>query len=374
MSARAPRLAACGREAPGLGAPWLASGPEPLGVRALWSPLAPLAFVYGRAAALHRGLYRRGLLRARRVGAQVVSVGNLVVGGTGKTPTAAWLAGRLQRRGRRVALVGRGHGGDLRDPVRVVSDGRRVHSSGRVAGDEALVLAAHAPGVPVLVARDRVQAGLRAVSAFGAEVLVLDDGFQHHGLARDLDVVCVDARQGFGNRRVLPRGPLREPLGALGSADAVVVVDGPLAAADAELLLRWTPGACRVAARRRARALRPLAGGPGTPPRVLDGMPVGMLAGLARPESLRRTLASLGAQVVAERCFRDHHRYAERDVAGLSREAPLWVTTEKDAVKIPAAWVAGADVRVLSIELEVEQADEFLDWIESALRGRSSRS
>lgn len=351
-------------------APWRASGPESLVARALWSPLLPLSWLYGGAARLHGALYRRGLLRPRHFSGHVVSVGNLVLGGTGKTPTAAWIASALQRRGRRVALLSRGYGGRGREPVRVVSDGRRLRASGRSAGDEALLLAAHAPGVPVLVGRDRGLAGLRAISAFGSEVLVLDDGFQHHRLRRDLDVLTVDAGQGFGNRHLLPRGPLREPLRALRRADAVLVMDGDLAEADAELLERWTPGAFRAAARRRPLELRPLAGGPAAEPGVLDGAPVGMLAGLASPDSLRRTLAGLGARVVAERLFPDHHRYRAADVAGLAGEAPLWITTEKDALKIVPGWVGRADLRVLAIELEVEEPDAFLDWMEAALRGR----
>ncbi len=350
------------------GPPWQASGRESLAQRALRAPLLPLAWLYGGAARLHRHLYRSGALEARRFPGHVVSVGNLVVGGTGKTPAAAWIGSRLHRRGRRVVLVSRGYGRRRREPVTVVSDGRRLLAPGAVAGDEALLLAAHAPGVPVLVGRDRALVGLRALSAFGAEVLVLDDGFHHHRLQRDLDVLCVDGGQGFGNRQVLPRGPLREPLAALRWADAVLVVDGPLAPDDAALLARWTPGAERAAARRRPTRLRPLAGGPAGSPDLLEGTSLGMLAGLARPASLRRTLEALGARVVAERVFPDHHRYRARDLAGLAREASLWVTTEKDAVKILPHWAGRADLRVLAIELEVEEPERFLDWIESGLR------
>ncbi len=336
--------------------------------RALSAPLAPLAWAYAAGARLHRQLYRSGLLEARRFSGHVISVGNLVVGGTGGTPTAAWIAAQLHGRGRRVVLASRGHGRRSREPVVVVSDGRHVRSPGRCAGDEAWLLVAHAPGVPVLVGRDRRSLGLRALSAFGAEVLVLDDGFQHHRLSRDLDLVTIDAAQGFGNRRVLPRGPLREPLVALRDADAVVIVDGPLDPADAELLARWTPGTPRVEARLRPSELRPLAGGAGQRPETLEGTTIGMLAGLARPASFRRSLESLGARVATQRIFGDHHRYRPRDVAGLAREASLWVTTEKDAPKIVPSWVGRADVRVLSIQIEFEEPERFLNWIELALR------
>jgi tetraacyldisaccharide 4'-kinase len=347
--------------------PWLESGGESPGRAAALLPLAVASGLVGAGARLHRALYRSGLCRAARLPCRVVSVGNLSVGGTGKTPTAAWLAARLRRRGHRVVIASRGYGRRGREPIVTVSDGRFLRSNVSEAGDEPFVLAAHAPGVPVLVGRDRALVGLRALSAHGAEILVLDDGFQHHRVARDLDLVVCDGGFGFGNRWVLPRGPLREPLSALRFASAVGVIDGPLREADEALLARLTPGARRFAARRRPLGLRPLAGGALEPPETLAGAKVGLLAGLAQPGSLRRTLEGLGARVVAERRFRDHHRYRAGDLAGLSREASLWITTEKDAVKMLPSWTDGAAIQVLAIELEVESADAFLDWVEGRL-------
>ena len=175
----------------------------------------------------------------------------------------------------------------------VVSDGRFVHSRAEVAGDEAMVLAAHAPGVPVLVGRDRALVGWRAVSVFGADVLVLDDGFQHHALHRDLDLVTFDGGLGCGNRRTLPRGPLREPACALRHADAIGVVDGPLPAADAAFIERFAPGSHRFEARRTPVVLRPLRGGAGASPESLKDTDVGLLAALADPAAFRRSLESL---------------------------------------------------------------------------------
>jgi tetraacyldisaccharide 4'-kinase len=303
---------------------------------------------------------------------RVVSVGNLVVGGTGKTPTAAWIATALQRRGHKVVLSTRGYGGS-RSPSRdkqvlVVSDGQYVKSRAEIAGDEPMILAARAPGVPVLVCRDRIRAGLHALAVFGAEVLVLDDGFHHHRLQRDVDLITIDGRFGFGNRWVLPRGPLREPLRALRYADAIGVIDGNLDPNDAETIQQLAPDATRFAANRKPISVRPLRGGSGDPPDVLNGAAVGMIAGLARPASLRNTLLQLGARIVAERTFRDHHRYRRGDLKHLAREAPLWITTAKDALKITPDWIGRADVRVLEIDLEVAQADTFVDWLESRLR------
>jgi tetraacyldisaccharide 4'-kinase len=326
------------------------------------------SWLYGVGARLHRVAYERGWLRRRRLACKVVSVGNLAVGGSGKTPTTAWLAGRLHRGGTKVALATRGYRRRGREAVRVVSDGRHVSADVDAAGDEPLLLAGHAPGVPVLVGPDRAVVGLRAVSAFGAEVLVLDDGFQHHRLARDLDLVMVDGGLGFGNRKLLPRGPLREPLSALRRAHAVGIVDGPLPARDAELLDTLAPEAFRFAAFREPSGVRPLRGGAPEPISALAGRDVGCLSGIANPASLRRTVENLGAHLVAERSFPDHHRYRPRDLEGLSRDAPLWLTTEKDAVKLLPAWVGAADVRVLAIGLRVPESERLIAWIEGRLR------
>jgi tetraacyldisaccharide 4'-kinase len=246
-----------------------------------------------------------------------------------------------------------------------------VSSSAEAAGDEPILLAAHAPGVPVLVGADRGVVGMRAVSAFGAQILVLDDGFHHHRLARDLDLLCFDGISGLGNRRVIPRGPLREFARAVRLADALAVIDGPLHEADEALLERFAPATRRFEAKRLPVGVRRLAGGDCGPPQSLEGLEVGLLSGIAQPDSFRRTVESLGARVIRERRFHDHHRYRERDLRALERDAPVWLTTEKDVVKIPPSWVGGADVRVVSIELVVEDPDRLCEWFEDRLRARA---
>lgn len=370
-------------------APWVGAREMPRGLaRMALVPLELVAFGYGLGARLHRACYERHLLAQRKLACRVVSVGSLTAGGAGKTPFSAWLATRLRERGNRVALATRGYGrprvrGDV---VETLSDGQYVTGEVTLVGDEPLVLAAHAHRVPVLVGRDRGLVGLRAISTFGIDVLVLDDGFQHHRLARDLDIVLVDGEAGFGNRRLLPAGPLREPVSALARADAVGVVDPPAegtsedAALEAELsvLARRAPGTLRLRAFRKPVSVRPITGiaaagaAAAEPPESLAGLRVGVLAALGRPEALRRTVESLGATVVAYRSFLDHHRYTARDLHDLHRSAHVWITTEKDAVKILPGWAARIDLRVLSIELAVEQADAFVDWVEEKIFPRSS--
>ena len=362
-------------------------GPEGTRVRAEWlwqrepgvtqavvgAVLSPLGWLYGGMAGFHRGLYRTGWLRARRLGLGVVSIGNLVVGGTGKTPLAAWVAAGLRDRGHRVVLASRGYGRRDRAALRVVSDGRRIAESLATAGDEPMLLAAQLPGVPVMVGRDRALLGLRAQTAFDADVLVLDDGFQHHRLQRDVEIVSFDGVSGFGNSRCLPLGPLREFPHALSVAHAVAVVDGPLREAEEEALRKRSPDALRIQAWRRPESLRTLDGGERQEPASLRGRAVGLLAGIARPSGFRRTLEALGAEVVAERHFPDHHRYRASDLSGLSNDALTWVTTEKDAAKILPRFAAGVDLRVLCIRVAVDAETRVLDWLESCLAQRDSR-
>lgn len=348
---------------------WFEQGAPPTG---LGLPLAVLSRIYAGAARLHRGLYERGRWPRQQLGCKVISVGNLVVGGAGKTPTAAWVAAQLRARGHRVVLASRGYGGANRDPVQVVSDGRYVRATAETAGDEAMLLAALAPGVPVLVGRRRDLVGQRAVAAFDAHILVLDDGFQHYRVARDLDLVTVHGAAGFGNRCVVPRGPLRESPAALGRADAIGVVDGPLSEADEGWLGEYAPEAHRFVVERTVRGTRPLAGGAEQPIEALEGRPLGLLSGLARPASFRETMEASGLRIVAERSFPDHHRYRKADLAGLEAEAPLWLTTEKDAGKLLPRWARSVELRIVVLQTEVEEGAALLDWIEDRLRAKAS--
>ena len=341
-----------------------------LGGRLALAPLSALSWLYGAGALLHRAWWEHGASRPVRLPCRVVSVGNLVVGGSGKTPVAAWVASGLAGRGWPVAIASRGYGGRGAGAVEIVSDGRFVHARAEVVGEEPMLLAGLAPGVPVLVGRRRDTVGRRAVSAFDAQVLVLDDGFQHHRLAKDVELVTFSGA-GLGCGAILPRGPLREPMRALSRAHALLVVDGPLPEADELRIARAAPFASRFTLLRRPAWTRPLAGGAREPATQLAGRRVGLVSGIARPAALRETLRSLGAHVVAERAFPDHHSYRRADLAGLAADAPLWITTEKDAGKLLPAWVAGAEVRVLVLATEFASGEAFLDWLEEKLHAHA---
>jgi tetraacyldisaccharide 4'-kinase len=337
--------------------------------------LRAASVLYGVGARLHRAVMHRTAARRGRLACAVVSVGGLTVGGAGKTPVAARLALGLHRRGWRVVLASRGYKGRNRLPVSVVSDGSYIHSSVAQSGDESFVLAAHAPGVPVLVGRDRRVVGHHAVSVFDAEIVVLDDGFQHHRLARDIDIVCIDGSGGFGNRWLLPAGPLREPISTLRRADWLCLVDGWAGLdessdereAETVSTLERT-GTEVVRARRRPVELVSLDRSTRMPLESLRDRSVGLLSGVARPASIHRTLESLGARVVVERRFRDHHEYAPKDCRDLDETDVLWVTTEKDALKIMPEWLGGAALWVLRIEVEIDGENAVLDRLESRLQ------
>jgi len=297
--------------------------------------LAPLGALYGAATA-------RRLARARPYTAAVpvICVGNLTAGGTGKTPTVMAVLERLAARGVAAQVVTRGYGGRLAGPVRV--DPQR-HGAAET-GDEPLLLAAFAP---VVVARDRA-AGVRAAEAAGAQAVVLDDGFQNPAVAKDLSLVVVDAATGFGNGRVIPAGPLREPVAAgLARADLLVTLGGP--GDQAAFATEWGPSMALPVLR---AALAPLATG-------MDwaGKRVLPFAGIGRPEKFFATLRDMGAEVVATVPLGDHQflfpPLMRRMEAQAQAAGAQLVTTEKDAVRLPPAWRG----RVLTLPVRVQAAD-----------------
>jgi tetraacyldisaccharide 4'-kinase len=268
----------------------------------------------------------------------VVCVGNLVAGGAGKTPVALSLAAHLAPRGIAVHIVTRGYGGRLGGPVRV--DPAR-HDAAAV-GDEALLLARRAP---CWVARDRA-AGVRAAVAAGAQMVLLDDGFQNPSIAKTLSLLVVDAEYGFGNGRVIPAGPLRESLGrGLARADAIVLLEAETQSRCREKL--GIDGALTVL----HAALRPVAG------ERLAGSRVLAFAGIGRPEKFFLTLRALGAALVGTRPFPDHHPFRVDEIDQLFRAAERaqarLITTAKDIVRVPSAMRAAIEV----LEVEIRWAD-----------------
>jgi tetraacyldisaccharide 4'-kinase len=292
-------------------------------------PLRAAARLFGLIVRARRAAYRRGVFRTRRVSKPVIVVGNLTVGGSGKTPVVIWLAQRLRERGLRPGVVLRGYGGSAaagRVPQLVAPD-----SDAAVVGDEALLLRRRT-GAPVAVARDRVAAAHLLVAA-GVDVIIADDGLQHLRLARDFEIAVIDAARGLGNGRLLPAGPLREPAERLSTVDAVVI-NGEATAPARTVGVRAT-----FAMRLTGDWLRTLSD-TGEPVALssLAGRRVHAIAGIGNPQRFFAQLAAAGIEVV-EHAFPDHHRYRARDLE-FGDDLPL-LMTEKDAVKCRRFAAAG---------------------------------
>jgi tetraacyldisaccharide 4'-kinase len=302
--------------------------------------LAPLASLYGSAVSLRLASYRRGLLTVRRAGRPVLSVGNLAAGGTGKTPFVRWLAAELLGRGIRPSVLTRGYGRSSHGSV-VVSDGAGAIASVRDSGDEAAVLARALPRVPVVADADRVAAARRVETLVpDVNVHLLDDGFSHVALARDLDVVLLDATAPDAGGALLPEGRLREPLASMARADLVVVTKCEQAdpAAARALAGRWAPGVPVYHAFTRVIGIRDDAGEEVRAENLPGGTLIAVAA-LARPDAFLATLASLGIAPAGVETFRDHDPYAPFALSRIARAAEeaganAVVTTEKDAVKL----------------------------------------
>jgi tetraacyldisaccharide 4'-kinase len=309
---------------------------ERRGLSVASAPLALLSLFYGLGVRLRLFAYRR--MRRRSLPGFVVSVGNLTVGGTGKTPAACMLAEWAVSEGYSAAILSRGYGGRYMDKVLEVSDGKVITATAVEAGDEPYLMAKKLHGVPVIISKKRHLAGLHAHEKFGTNFFILDDGFQHLALKRDLDLVLLDSSSPFGNGHLLPWGPLREPATELKRADALILTRSGQNATGNDLskdLQRRSPG-------------KPLFRSEHAPekvlfpnkeevfdPEFLKGKRVLAFAGIARPEAFKETLIRLGAEVVSFKGYADHHAYKTNDMQELSSEkarlkAAYLLTTEKE--------------------------------------------
>jgi tetraacyldisaccharide 4'-kinase len=312
----------------------------------------------------------------------VIAIGNLSSGGTGKTPMAALVAGRLRDEGRRVVLLSRGHGGsgEAGHAPRVVSDGENVLLGPDEAGDEPVLLARLLPGVPVVVGRDRRRSGRLAVERFAPDVIVLDDALQYWQLHRNLDIVLLDARRPFDNGHVLPRGLLREPPSHLARAGIVVLTRADRVSPD-ELegakarIARLAPRAAVFTATHAPLGWVPATadGGALLPLDALAGRTVYAFAGIADGSAFLRTVEAVGANIADSRTFGDHFAYDEAAVRQISSEATARgaaaaVTTEKDLVKVAPLWPGdGPPLYALRVGMRLDNEAGFFRRMEDAL-------
>jgi tetraacyldisaccharide 4'-kinase len=319
--------------------------------------LSPLGAAWGAGAAARVWAYRRGLVPRARLRGAVISVGNLAVGGSGKTPVVALIASMLQRAGFRVAILSRGYGGSFRGEALVVSDGTRPEAVAAVAGDEPVMLARSLPGVVVAVGPRRDEVGRAVEARFGPVVHVLDDGFQHLRLQRDLDVLCLQPEDIEG--RPLPAGRLREFPSAAARADVVL-------APERATMPSTLPPERVFTLRRRVVGFSTLDGSDRHPPRR-----VYLLSGIARPGRFADDAAAHGLEVAGHRAFPDHHHFTAAELQQVAAEARALgataiLTTAKDAVRLPdGEWTPS--LVVLHIAAEIGEEARFRERLLAAV-------
>ena len=349
--------------------------------RALLALLKGISCLFGSVVRLRKLFFSLGVLRRWPLGCQVISVGNVTAGGTGKTPVVEIFARELTAQGRKVAILSRGYRRKEKPPLQrlfsgtispplVVSDGRHVLLDSETGGDEPYMLASNLPGVVVLVDRDRVKSGRYAIKKFGCDTLVLDDGFQYQRLKHSRDIVLVDKTNPFGNGNLLPRGVLREHIPNIRRADFIFITksDGR---ADAlrKRIRQHNHHAEIIECRHAPKRLKEVYGSGALDLSWLKGKKVLALSGIAVPQSFENFLKGYGAELVSCVRYADHHRYATQEVINvINRAADLGcdalITTEKDAVRFPKLSSTAVPVYYLRIEIEIlKGAENFRDAV-----------
>ena len=335
--------------------------------------LGAASLAYGAGVLGRKMLYDLKILKRRKIGAKVICIGNLTTGGTGKTPAVLLAAETLRKRGHDVAILSRGYGGTApKRDVTVLLDGRET--DWHLVGDEPWMIhqSLQGQGVPVLVCPDRVKAGKLAVEMYGSRVVILDDGFQHLKLHRDLDVVLVNARDPFGGNSLLPLGNLREPVSSLRRAHMVIVTHADRVTAPELTKLRAEidaahPGVVILESAHKADHVLDVRTEEKHPLTHLNGKAVVALSGLGDPLSFETSLESLGATLAQRWRFPDHHVYTEKEIraiADLRGGLPL-VTTYKDFVRLPDRWreTLTGEILVLGIKLDLLKGRNV--WIDT---------
>ncbi|HWX21886.1 MAG TPA: tetraacyldisaccharide 4'-kinase [Candidatus Binatia bacterium] len=359
-------------------------GPRAALVRAL---LYTCSGVFKVAIKARQFLYSVRILRDSTLGVQVIAIGNLTVGGTGKTPVVEKFARELRDQGRNVAILSRGYRSKptpvhvwllnkifLRDdttPPRVVSDGKSLLLDSEMAGDEPYMLASNLKDVVVLVDKDRVKSGRFAIEKYGCDTLLLDDGFQYWKLrGRRQDIVLVDRQQPFGNERLLPRGTLREPPSHLARASVIFITksDGNTAELRRRLS-EFNPSAGIIECIHHPLYFEDVFTGQRLGLDLVKGRKVASLSGIAQPESFEKSLVNLGAELVYSKRFADHHRFTQQEILnvinrGKKRQAEAIITTQKDAVRFPKIDRRDLSIYFMRVEIKIlSGADGFEDCV-----------
>lgn len=342
--------------------------------------LKAISFVFLSIVSIRYLLYKTGLLRRYPLGIQVISIGNVTAGGTGKTPVTEIFARTLASQGRKVAILSRGYRrkeapfwqrvfSQVVNPPLVVSDGKHVLLDSETGGDEPYMLASNLPGVAVVVDRNRVKAGRYAINRLGCDTIILDDGFQYQKLKHSIEVVLVDSTNPFGNGNMLPRGILREPARNLKRADIIFLTKcrGDVSAVKDEIR-KYNTTAEIVECNHTPKVLKDVWSREEYPLDWLKGKTLCTLSGIASPKGFENSLRHLGSKVVWCERYADHHRYASSEILyALNRSADMdadaLVTTEKDAVRFPRFETSPVKCLYLRIAIEILSGAENFDSI-----------
>lgn len=344
--------------------------PSPLHYLTLW----PLTFPYGVGVIFRTWLYN--FVKKREAPGKVISIGNLTVGGTGKSPAVCMLARWMKDNGYRVSVISRGYKGTTKNKVLHVSDGKSIFSYPRECGDEPYMMAEKLRDIPVLVSRNRYLACMEAHNRYGSNIFILDDGFQHLVLKRDLDIVLIDCDLPFGNGHLLPLGPLREPVSALTRADMFFLTrcsnDRKKYSLTTFLNKRFPKRPVFYCSHIPEEVIFPDKGQK-IKINELKGISVGGFAGIARPDYFKKILIDVGAELVFFKVFDDHYNYKVRDIEELKKEkeklgAEILITTQKDWVKINNLNIKGSDIGFLTVKFKIlAKQDEFFDILSSRI-------
>jgi tetraacyldisaccharide 4'-kinase len=313
-------------------------------------------------------LYDQKILSAVKLACPVISVGNITVGGTGKTPCVIMLAKMLKKNGFQPAVLSRGYGGKSVKSVNIVSDGQKILLESKTSGDEALLIAQSLEGVPVITGSQRIVTGRSAISQFGANVLICDDAFQHRKIFRDIDLVLLDSQNQPGNDHILPRGRLREPIAGLRRAGALVLTrtgEG----LQANNIIGKLAQAENIPAFMSIHKPKDIIRGDNSrqwPISELKGKNVAAFCGIAKPESFKNTLLAAGAQVLFFDVFPDHHRYSENQLGKIKKQfidcrADFLITTQKDAIRLQEFPEFLNIIYILRIEMEITPSRELFE-------------
>jgi tetraacyldisaccharide 4'-kinase len=341
----------------------------------LSSFLSTSSIFYGGAVKLRSVFYSKGIICSKRLPCMVISVGNITLGGTGKTPMTIYTAQLIRRLGYKVVVISRGYKGGAEKIGGIVSNGSQIFMTSDDAGDEPFMMVQKLDQIPVIVGQDRFTSGMLAIREFDPQVVILDDGFQHLKLLRDMDLVLLDYSRPFGNNHLFPRGVLREPISALLRGDAFILTrsdaPGPTAFNDHIPLTQGRPvfrsfHVPRVYKVLKGKTIECDQG-------LLKRCKVYAFAGIARNDDFQRTLKEFECKIKGFLDFPDHHRYSSSDIDKILRsakaaEADVLITTEKDHARITNEVIWPMDLMVVGIEVSFgTEANSFFDFIKSKI-------